>query len=65
MADYDRKPTIIGRDADTADDDTDPIGRFARATKADAGDNVSDSAPPECEDFDIVFEREDFQATRH
>ena len=64
MADYDRKPTIIGRDADAADG-ADPIGQFTRIAKEDAGGTVSGTAPPECEDFDIIFEREDFQGMRH
>lgn len=66
MADYDRKPdtTIIGRDADAVDG-ADPNGQSTRITKADAGGNPSDTAPPECEDFDIVFEWEDIQSTRH
>lgn len=62
MADYDRKSTIIGRDAETADG-ADPIGQSALTARKDDGGKVA--APPECENLDIIFEREDFQDMRH
>lgn len=63
MADYDRKPTINGHDADAADG-ADLIGQLARAPGSD-GANVGDTGPLECDEFEIVFEREDSQDTRH
>lgn len=63
MADYDRKPTIIGRDAD-APDRADLIGQLVQASVRD-GPHAGIAVPLECEDLDIVFEREDWRGTRH
>lgn len=70
MADDDPKfeTPIIGRDAarENPVPDADLLDQLSQTTSESAGGNVDGTAEPEeCEGFDIVFEREDLENTRH
>lgn len=72
MADDDPKfdASIIGRDADAAREtdprDADPLDQLSQTTSESAGGNVDGTAEADdFEGFDIVFEREDLENTRH
>lgn len=66
MADRDRNPetSIVGRDADAATGER-VADRLSQTTTERAGGSASDTPEPECEGFDIIFEREEPEATTH
>jgi hypothetical protein len=67
MADRDRNPeiSIIGRDADTATGERAADQRSKTPTERAGGDASGANEPDECEGLDIVFEREEPDATTH